>query len=260
MDNMTLLPDRFPPDLTDDSRRIPYTKFRMLKYRERIFVRENKKFKDISPHERTIGNIILPLPEKVTNSNSPHWEMANLQGVKLLESALSSSTGIVSGVKDGSVIGDLQALFAPQISKIAQQKTPNPKKQALFNGIDPRSFTFNYTFAPQSLHEAERLELLIEKITVNILPAMDTHEISGPFAAEDDRFIENAFFKFPVEFDISFHNVAGFPKLRPCVCTNIFTDYTPTTLQLLESGHAVQVTLSLSFLETELLRSSSPGV
>lgn len=249
---------RYPPDLTPDSRRIPYTKFRMIKYRERLFVKDRTKFKEISSETSAIGTVIMPLPENINNSNNLNWEMTSLQGVKLLEKIFEGSTGGKGVLGAGA---DIAALYAPQISKIAAQKTPNPKKQALFNGIEPRTFSFTYTFSPQSRREAEELEKMIKLLTVNILPATSDLEITGPVIDElEDRFIEAAFFQFPAEFLISFHNVEGFPKPRACVCTNISTNYSPTTVQLLESGHSVQIALSLSFLETELLRSSNPGV
>lgn len=247
-------PLRYPPDLTDDANRIPYVKLAMIKYRERNFVVESGKFVDISTQKRPIGHVILPLPEQVSNSVNLNWEMTNLQAVKLLE-------GIFQGTnfqdRAESVFRDAPAILFDQISKIAAQKTPNPKKQALFNGIDPRQFTFTYTFAPQSLREAERLEQVIRVLTTNVLPALESvNPDTGDI--EDDP--NAAFFKFPCEFEISFHNVAGFPKFRSCVCTSIQTNYSPNSMALLESGHAVQISLALTFMETELLRRSTPGI
>ena len=250
---MTIVPLRYPPDLTDDARNIPYVKLKMVKYRERNFVVEDGRFTDISTVEKPLGNIILPLPESVQNSVNLNWEMANLQGVKLLE-GIFQGTGFADRAE--SVFQDAPAILFDQISKIAAQKTPNPKKQALFNGIDPRSFTFTYLFAPQSLKEAETLEKLIKTLTVNALPALESVDEDGNI--QDDP--NAAFFKFPAEFLISFHNVEGFPKFKACVCTNISTNYSPNSIQLLESGHSVQIALSLSFLETELLRRSTPGI
>ena len=65
---------------------------------------------------------------------------------------------------------------------------------------------------------------------------------------------------FPHEYQITFHNVKGFPILHPCVCTGIATNYTPNTLQLLQDGHSTQIVLALSFMETTLKTQQTPGV
>lgn len=243
---------RYPPDLTEDSRRLPYLKIQMVKYRERNFEYDGEgNITDISPNRELLNSVVLPLPENVSNTYNMNWEMANLQGVKFLEDIFSNNS-IKDAIVSSGARDNLTAILFGQFSKIISQKTPNPKKQALFNGIDPRTFSFSFTFAPQSLREAEQLQKVIKELTVASLPSLETEE------GEDDS--SAAFFKFPAEFEITFGNVAGFPKLSSCVCTSIATNYSPTQIQLLESGHSVQTTLTLTFLETELLRKTKPGL
>ena len=255
---------RYPPDLTEDSRRLPYMKLQMVKFRERNFVWDNqrKKFANTPPVKERLNTVVLPLPENVTNAYNLNWEMANLQGIKFIEGLLQEES-LARGLVSENTARNAAAIIFDNISKIATQQTPNPKKQALFNGIDPRTFSFTFTFSPQSLREAEQLERVIRELTVNALPSL-TSEAQGPtldgtpLGEVDDP--NSAFFKFPSEFEISFFNVAGFPRLSTCVCTNISTNYSPTTMQLLDSGHTVQTSLTLTFLETELLRKTKPGI
>ena len=148
----------------------------------------------------------------------------------------------------GQAAGDLFKLLSAPIDKklFAGRKTANPKKQAFFNGIEPRTFSFNYTFAPQSEAEANTIQSIIKQFTVNSLPSTDG--------------VNDILFNFPAEYLISFENVKGFPIISSCVCTGVATNYSPSTMQLLKSGHTVQIGLSLSFTETDVRTSEDPGV
>lgn len=248
---------KYPPDI-EDSRNLPFVMFHMIKFQERNFEYDGKgNITDINPKKEDLDTIVLPLPEEVGNNYKLNWEMTNLQGIKLIEDMFSDNKSLSEAATNKRLYENLGAIVFDNFSKVIAQRTPNPKKQALFNGIDPRSFTFRYTFAPQSLQEAQLIQKIIRVLTINSLPALESqNEETGEF--EDDPLA--AFFKFPSEFEIKFFNVEGYPKISTCVCTDISTNFSPSQLQLFESGHPVQTQLTLSFLETELLRKTKPGL
>lgn len=247
---------RYPPDLSQESRKLPFVKFQMVKFRERNFEYDGKgNITGINPTKIPLDTIVLPLPEEVSNNYRLNWEMTNLQGLKAVEELFTNNSAFRAGANP-KTRENMAALLAGNFSKIIAQRTPNPKKQALFNGIEPRAFSFKYTFAPQSLQEAQQVQKIIEVFTINSLPALESENENGEFVDDETA----AFYKFPSEFEITFKEVQGYPVLSTCVCTDISTNFSPSQLQLLESGHSVQTTLNITFLETELLRKTKPGI
>lgn len=241
---------RFPAEMgaSANTKRLPFVHFDIIKFRNRTFVTDNSNGSSsiagsTSDEKVRLDSVYLPLPNDVQNNYSLNWEMADLRGIKALVD-LFQADGI--GGRIDSLERNLPGILFDKLAKVATARTPNPKKQALFNGIDPRTFTFTYLFSPQSLREAEQIEKIIKTLTIHALPSLENENA--------------AFFQFPSEFDIKFHNVAGFPKPSTCVCTSISTNFSPNTMQLLESGHAVQTQLTMTFLETELLRKQKPGM
>jgi hypothetical protein len=245
---------RYPHDL--DKSNLPFVTFDIVKFRQRNFVRDGKvtalnSVSDLYTQPNTaiiasdkitpLSFVALPLPTELSNSYNPQWEVSDQQLVSALSDYLNNN--------DKSQI----EAFGPTIASVLfggiaklGGKTPNPKKQAIFNGIDARSFSFNYSFTPRSLKEANTLEAIIKELTEYSLPSLTN--------------ASDAFFDFPAEFLIRFHNVQGFPIYDYCVCTGITTNYTPQSMQLLSSGHSVQINLTLNFLETSLRTKESPGI
>ena len=213
-----------------------------------------------------VHSIALPITQHVSNALGIGWRMEEMPGTQALLGALNQTTinsanntpdgwddykGIFNGIKDQVTKGQYwQSIAASQASDLLKKTVgmiANPKKQALFDGVAPREFTFEHIFTPKNLKEAQTVEQIISMFTVHSLPSIDT--ASG-----------NLLFDFPEEFIISFHGVQGFPKLSPCVCTGVVTNYTPSSLQLLEDGHAVQIVLALQFVETTIRTQQYPGI
>lgn len=236
---------KFPTDIGRDS--IPFIQFSAVKYRDREFIvskgQGSSEVTEAKPREKLrADSFYLPLPDNLTNAYSLDWEMTDLKIVSAVAEFLQSDAALLD--RTSKVGQDLFAIAGGRASKLFRF-TPNPKKQALFTGIQPRTFEFNYTFTPQSQKEAEIIEKIVQRMTAYSLPSLENENSS--------------FYQFPYEFDIKFRNVKGFPSFSPCVCTNVTTNFSPVNMSILESGHATQTTLSLQFLETELLRRQKPG-
>lgn len=276
----------FPPDLRESGANLPFVTIRPVKYQHENFIFDSER-QQVGPKvttqsgvERRTGRITLepptpdnptipqqiqtakdaaqkrirpypaayylPLPPQIQNSYNPNWEMASKFMVTTLVGAIDHMiAGEIGSMGDKLASGTMAALLGGQASRIFSAKTRNPKKQALFNGIEPRTFSFDYSFFPQSEKEAEELENFIKSFTMYTLP----EETPGGF-----------FFEFPYEFEIAYHNVRGFPKIMPCVCTGFHTSYSPNSMQLLKSGHAIQMAISMTFLETTLRTRNSAGI
>jgi hypothetical protein len=195
----------------------------------------------------TVENVFLPLPQQLQNNYTPNWEMADMILTETLEDIIYSSRG--AGEALHMAVTGFAAAALSMGGQYAQKfgaRTPNPKKQALFNGIEPRSFGFDYTFSPQTKQEAEVIDRIITSFVTYSLPTLNTPN--------------SAFFGFPCEYRIIFHNTKGFPDINWCVCTGVSTNYSPNMMQLVESGHASQISLSLLFLEADLRTQQNPGI
>lgn len=201
----------------------------------------------------------FPLPQQFGTSYSSQWEMKDTKFIDIalrgFSNALNRFDGngkasameVFGGVTDLAQMGtDIAtvALFG-QFSQIFGARTLNPKKQAIYNGIDPRSFGFDYTFVAHSAKEAETIEKMLSDLVYCTLPS----------EAED-----KLFFEFPYEWEIKFHNVRGYPKLSSCVCNSISVNPGTSNAQLLDSGHPIQMNLTMSFMETSLRTKQSPGI
>lgn len=201
----------------------------------------------------------FPLPQQFGTSYSPQWEMKDTKFIDIALRGFSNAMNRFNGdgnAAAGEVFGAASDLFmmAPeaitvalfgQFSQIFGAKTLNPKKQAIFNGIDPRSFGFDYTFVAHSAKEADTIEKMLADFIKCTLPSETEDQI---------------FFEFPYEWQISFHNVRGYPKLANCVCNSISVNPGTTNAQLLDSGHPIQMSLTMSFIETSLRTKQSPGI
>jgi hypothetical protein len=219
--------------------------------------------------------ITLPISNNITNRLGISWEMSSLAATQAAIAALKGGTSSVQEMMNGNMSGGLTnlagvgtdlfvagsvAMFS-DLLKRTLNVIANPKMQALFNGVEPRAFQFDFIFTATTQAEANTIEQIIKTFTMYSLPS-----------PTDGYLIMN----FPNQFNISFHDpvgqsidstnlntsqpLKGFPVLDACVCTAIETNYTPNGLQLLADGHAVQIVMSVAFLETTLRTQDRPGL
>jgi len=247
---------RYPIDLGHKAdNNYPYMSFDIVKFRDRNWIKDSapassgkieKPKGDIklSQHPPTVlERVYLPLPDNVQNNYSHSWEMTDLRMIEGIRDVLRSSS-----VLDGAaIIGKTMAsLTVGDTFKKIAALTPNPKKQALYNGSEPRSFSWQWTFLPYSQQESEIIDNIIKTFTKHSLPSIENNS--------------DSFFNFPAEFGIHFRNVKGFPVINYCVCQNVSVGYSQSNTQLMDDGYTSQITLSMSFLETDLKTTKTPGV
>lgn len=123
--------------------------------------------------------------------------------------------------------------------------TFNPQQQLLFEGINFRKFSMSFTFTPYSSSEAYTVNQIITKFRSSAAPTT----VTGLFG-----FLFNP----PSQFDISFKSNGDdnpyINKVKRCYLENVDVNYTPNGWAAHETdGAPVQTTMSLSFVETELI-------
>jgi hypothetical protein len=122
----------------------------------------------------------------------------------------------------------------------------NPNAEQAFNGMEFRSFDFDFTMTPKSKEEADSVLNIINTFKYFMHPEIST---------DDSQYLV-----FPAEFEIEFYsngNVNQFiGSLSTCALTNVSVNYTPNNIWSAfkdTGGYPSSVQLHLNFVEVEPL-------
>ena len=124
----------------------------------------------------------------------------------------------------------------------------NPYMEVLFDKMELRTFSYDFTFAPKNKQEQMDVQKIIALFRFHMAP-----ELKGE---------ANRFLTLPSEFDIHYmyQDQAGqasendfYNKIATCVCTGCEVNYTPDGVKSFEGGAPTKITMKVSFQETELL-------
>jgi hypothetical protein len=163
---------------------------------------------------------------------------------KTAATAAGGATGGLLGAGAGFVLGTELGTGI----KAAGRFTTNPYEEQMFNGIPFRSFTFDFTFTPNSDAEGQEVYDIIRMFRFHSRPGY-----VGGIAGE-------GLFSFPNEFRVEFLSMKNggwvqnnfLPMVHNCVCTNVSTNYTPEGFWVaMRDGRPMSTTLSLAFNETK---------
>lgn len=141
-----------------------------------------------------------------------------------------------------------------------QGKAVNPQQEQMLEGVDFRSFTFNYTFWPKSEAEAAMVNQIIYWFRTAMLP--DTYPPIGAGGQSEGEAAGGgeAFFNYPNIFDVEYfgpikEKVDGF---LPMVCTSVAVDHTNgKKFATFKDGQPVSSSMTLNFLEIKILTQES---
>ena len=156
------------------------------------------------------------------------------------EAAIKAATEIAEGLTGAEGTRGL-------INKAFGQ-ADNPYMEVLFDAMQLRTFTYNFTFSPKNKQETEDVQKIIALFRFHMSP-----ELKGA---------ANRFLTLPSEFDIHYmyQDQAGqasendfYNKIATCVCTGCDVNYTPDGVKSFEGGAPTKITMTLTFQETELL-------
>ena len=171
----------------------------------------------------------------------------------------AAATGLVDAAK--AIVGEGAIKAATEITEAisgaegtrglinkAFGQADNPYMEVLFDAMQLRTFTYNFTFAPKNRQETEDVQKIIQLFRFHMSP-----ELKGA---------ANRFLTLPSEFDIHYMYQAQdgqasendyYNKIATCVCTGCDVNYTPDGVKSFEGGAPTKITMTLSFQETELL-------
>ena len=127
-------------------------------------------------------------------------------------------------------------------------RAENPFVEVFFNSMNVRTFTYNFNFAPRNEAETNEIQEIIQLFRFHMAPEMQA--------------TNNRYLTLPSEFDIHYMYKANngqsyendfYGRIGTCVLENVTTNYTPNGVKSFASGAPTQITMALTFRETELL-------
>ena len=143
---------------------------------------------------------------------------------------------------------DVDAEDLKSLANKAFGRATNPYMEVLFNKAEMRTFDYNFTFTPRSEDETLDVQKIIKMFRFHMMP-----ELRG----SNSRFLT-----LPSTFDIHYMyqmtpSLATenqfYNKIATCVLTSCDVNYTPNGVKSFASGAPTQITMNLSFMETEQL-------
>jgi len=183
-------------------------------------------------------------------------DFSNAVGAKDYEAAANALVGGAAGVltegakKAGAALAETLAGAegaAGMVNRVFGQ-ADNPYVEVLFQAMEVRTFTYNFTFAPRNEEETQDVQEIIQLFRFHMVP-----ELQGG---------QSRFLTLPSEFDIHYMYIGKdgtnvendyYNKIATCVCTNVTVDYTPGKVSSFSDGAPTQITMALTFKETETL-------
>jgi len=156
--------------------------------------------------------------------------------------------------------------FAGDISKtIAMDagQAINPSETLSFEGVDLKSYTFDWDLYPESKEDSDRIKQIIKTLKRRILPTTSGGGFGGSVgnllsgvglesAVGTGSAIHRMFLRYP---DAVYINLIGvdpshFPQFKPAMCTGMDVDYGAAgSMVIAKGGRPAAVNISLSFSE-----------
>ena len=168
------------------------------------------------------------------------------------KSLLGGLGGIATEAAKKTAAGVIETLTgsegATQLGNRVFGQADNPYMEVFFESMGIREFTYNFTFAPRNTDERDDVQSIIQLFRFHMAP-----ELQGA---------QSRFLTLPSEFDIHYMYMAKdgtnsendyYNKIATCILTNCAVDYTPGAVKSFADGSPTQITMSLTFKETETL-------
>jgi hypothetical protein len=221
---------------------------------------------------RITDSVAIYLPPNITNNTGASYQgieqgalgLAAAGGGKFFDAMrrndFSAAAGILTGTGGNLIAAGLQKALAgaadlffdsegaSDLYNKAFGNATNPYMEVFFGGMELRTFSYNFTFAPKNQDETNDVQKIIEIFRFHMAP-----ELQG----ENMRYLT-----LPSTFDIHYmyqhsKDIAKennfYNKIATCVLTNVAVDYAPNGVKSFADGAPTAVTMNLSFTETEIL-------
>jgi hypothetical protein len=188
------------------------------------------------------GSSVINAAENLLKGGTP--SVANILNAAGNDPYVRQVAGTLLG--KAGLVADGQAVS--QLLNRGIGQAVNPQMQVLFQSVDFRTFSFDFTFTPYSAEEALAIEKIIYEFKYASAPEINRNGVFGT---------QGMFFKVPDMFDIQFfydgRENRKVHRITRCVLQNISVDYAPIGWATYDGGEPVQTKLSLQFKEIEIV-------
>jgi len=219
---------------------------------------------------KTEADIVLYMPFAIAETYAANWEGGEMGLVGAFEGAISKiASGVASGstmegmkqglesVMEQFTMSNLKGASAEVGGAIAGQflgnenitkkllknqgKAINPYWELFFTGVQPRTFTFDFSLTPKNPDEGDSIQKIIKAFKTYAAP---------PASVDGSR----RYWGYPSFFEIEYWNSEKLHKLKPCALQSISVNYSGDgTNHTFYDGRPMKTDLSLTFMESELL-------
>lgn len=240
------------------------------------------------------NHIALPIPDSIDFSDGMKWSSEdssaiafNINAIKPLLEGKSINSDQIQGIARDTIpefmldnAAKLQKLGSRNaITQRTYNAILNPYTDQIFNGVELRSFTFNWKLVPRNKNEQFQIHNIIKLF----------RELSLPNTQDDfkvrDIEVDNTpnkpdssqrWLSIPHYWQIDFYNITepikSIPKMKHCIISSINVNYTPdgqwSTHYIQNSDKndelkgpvPVAYNLSINLSETEIVTSSDIGL
>ena len=192
-----------------------------------------------------LGVATTDLIRSVSAFNEDDFEMIGKVGAKAMKETFQE---ILKNLGGGAIEALTGAEGAIPLANKVFGRADNPFVEVFFNTMNIRTFTYNFNFAPRNEDETMEIQQIIQLFRFHMAP--DLQEVNSRYLT------------LPSEFDIHYMYKAQdgnsyendyYGRIGTCVLENVSTNYTPNGVKSFSSGAPTQITMSLTFRETELL-------
>ena len=225
--------------------------------------------------ETILGNVFLPIPESVTDSNGVTWGENSLNGLAAAGLGIAmggitadsvgkamntmgekTGTAINSLVSDKGSVSAINSIFASAaVNALGGNVEPgdilsrqsgavlNPNMELLFGGVQLRTFSFDFDFAPRDREESEVIKKIIRSFKISMNAKQQAEgEGNGLFIKAPDVF--QLTYKTGSDDHLFLH------RFKPMAMLNMAVNYTGAgTYATYDNTSPVHMKLNLTFQE-----------
>jgi len=183
--------------------------------------------------EEEIGKMITNVGGAVNKiSDGQYSEVVSLDRI-----SDSAAKGVAGGLEKVGVTG------AKARDAIKSGTIENNRQELMFNGIDKRSFSFDFKMVPKSEQESENIRNIVDMFRFHAMPEF--------FAGSERTMIS------PSTFDIKYMHKKGehtfLNKISTCVLEGVSVKYGGDRTQFFVNNAPAQTEISLTFKELEII-------
>lgn len=252
----------------------------LLMFREYSYERSDERgFSQLLSTSNVTDTIFLPLPSNIVDSYQVKVQrfdqgttgdvassllseidvnnlgITNVAGA-IVSGAIKNMPGL-QGNNLGQILSGLDKDLAFLVRKGVDELIPNqgrnvdagtgtyvnPKAALSFEGVDMKTHSFDWTVAPKSFKESEKLRLIIETIKRNMLPSYINTSV-----------VQRAMFRYPSMVDIFFVGLDSdyYFHFKTCMIQGFSTNFTQNGMAVLRGGKPAIVQMQLNVTEMDI--------